>query len=96
MGLDSLMGVELIVALESRFGIRLPVMALSESPTVNKLATRLIQLLRGDDTEPAADQVTALVEKLVADHAAGLSDSAITEIVAEIKSGATSQQRMIP
>ncbi|MGK9007589.1 acyl carrier protein, partial [Citrobacter europaeus] len=54
MGLDSLMGVELIVALESRFGIRLPVMALSESPTVNKLATRLIQLLRGDDTEPAA------------------------------------------
>lgn len=96
MGLDSLMGVELIVALESRFGIRLPVMALSESPTVNKLATRLIQLLRGDNTEPATDQVTTLVEKLVADHAVDLSDSAITEIVAEIKSGGMPQQRMIP
>ena len=38
MGLDSLMGVELVVALESRFGTRLPVMALSQSPTIAKLA----------------------------------------------------------
>lgn len=96
MGLDSLMGVELIVALENRFGIRLPVMALSESPTVNKLTTRLIQLLRGDGAEPAADQVTKLVEKLAADHGADISDAAITEIVADIQSGAPPQQRMIP
>src|SRR5690606_20915089 len=46
MGLDSLMGVELVVALENRFGIRLPVMALNESPTLSKLASRLVQLLR--------------------------------------------------
>jgi phthiocerol/phenolphthiocerol synthesis type-I polyketide synthase C len=38
MGLDSLMGVELVLALEARFGIRLPVMALSQSPTISKLA----------------------------------------------------------
>lgn len=97
MGLDSLMGVELIVALESRFSIRLPVMALSESPTVNKLATRLIQLLRGDDGGTSADQVTSLVEKMVADHAVEVSPGTITEFVGEIKRAeASSTHRMIP
>ncbi len=47
MGLDSLMGVELVVALESRFGTRLPVMALSQSPTIIKLAERIFQHLKG-------------------------------------------------
>ena len=46
MGLDSLMGVELVVALESLFGARLPVMALSQSPTIIKLAERIIQQLQ--------------------------------------------------
>ncbi|MDQ8033681.1 MAG: acyl carrier protein, partial [Bordetella sp.] len=49
MGLDSLMGVELVVALEQRFGQRLPVMALSESATIDKLGRRLVVLLRGED-----------------------------------------------
>ena len=49
MGLDSLMGMELIIAMESRFGTRLPVMALSESPTIEKLAQRILFNLQ--DTE---------------------------------------------
>ena len=48
MGLDSLMGVELVVAVESRFGTRLPMMALSESPTITKLATWIMEQLRGE------------------------------------------------
>ena len=48
MGLDSLMGVELVVALESRFGVRLPVMAISESPTIEKLAARILVQLKGE------------------------------------------------
>ncbi len=52
VGLDSLMGVELVVALEARFGIRLPVMALSQGPTIAKLADRVIRQLRGQD-EPS-------------------------------------------
>jgi acyl transferase domain-containing protein/NADPH:quinone reductase-like Zn-dependent oxidoreductase/acyl carrier protein len=96
MGLDSLMGVELIVALENRFGVRLPVMALSISPTVEKLATRLIQLLRGDDAAPAVDQVTSLVEKLASDHAVDVSADTLKEIVEEIKSDdANPPRRMI-
>jgi len=52
MGLDSLMGVELAVALDARFGIRLPVLALSQSPTITRLAERLLLQLR--ETEEAA------------------------------------------
>ena len=40
MGLDSLMGVELVVALESRFGVNLPVMDLRESPTIVRLVSK--------------------------------------------------------
>ncbi len=97
MGLDSLMGVELIVALENRFGIRLPVMALSESPTVNKLAARLIELLRGDQQSNPQDALSSTIGKLVSDHAAELSESTITEFVDEIKNGdAATPKRMIP
>nr|WP_320010985.1 type I polyketide synthase [uncultured Desulfobulbus sp.] len=51
MGLDSLMGVELVGALESRFGIRLPVLILSQNPTITKLAEYIISQLRGTDGE---------------------------------------------
>ncbi|WP_175786805.1 type I polyketide synthase [Burkholderia anthina] len=84
MGLDSLMGVELVVALESRFGVRLPVMALSESPTMTKLATRLIEVLRGE--EPAEpDTVAQQVAHVVAQHTQDVSSEAIAEFTDEIK-----------
>lgn len=96
MGLDSLMGVELIVALENRFGIRLPVMALSESPCVNKLTARLIELLRGDIGAPPIDRVTSTAEKLVANHAVEVSETSINAFIEEIKTGDnTPSRRMI-
>ena len=56
MGLDSLMGVELVVALEARFGNRLPVMALRDNATVTKLAHTIITQLKGRrDAETAVD-----------------------------------------
>ncbi|HEY5717514.1 MAG TPA: SDR family NAD(P)-dependent oxidoreductase, partial [Motiliproteus sp.] len=58
MGLDSLMGVELMVAIESRFGINVPVMVLSEAPTLNKLSAYLIAQLRGDSDDSEPDQMT--------------------------------------
>lgn len=47
MGLDSLMGVELYTAVEARFSVRLPVMALSEYPTIARLGARIISELNG-------------------------------------------------
>jgi acyl transferase domain-containing protein/NADPH:quinone reductase-like Zn-dependent oxidoreductase/acyl carrier protein/short-subunit dehydrogenase len=51
MGLDSLMGVELVVALEARFGVRLSVMAISENPSIEKLTQRLVSLLRAQTND---------------------------------------------
>jgi len=72
MGLDSLMGVELAVAVESRFGIRLPVMALSDSPNVLKLAGWIIAQLRGDEAAAGAsraDDTKAQIERIASQHA---------------------------
>ena len=89
MGLDSLMGVELAIALEGRFGVRLPVMALSESPTIAKLAGRIIAQLRGTDgsaTAASAEPPTQIqqVQQVVMQHAAGVSDESVEKFVSEI------------
>jgi phthiocerol/phenolphthiocerol synthesis type-I polyketide synthase C len=52
LGLDSLMGVELIAALESRFDIRLSVMALRESKNLTKVAHTLFDRLKGQGGTP--------------------------------------------
>jgi len=95
MGLDSLMGVELAVALEARFGIRLPVMALSESPTIEKLAERLIGLLKGESAPDDADPLAAQVARVAAQHAADADAEAIERLAAELKSGTHAASRMI-
>ncbi|WP_372739185.1 SDR family NAD(P)-dependent oxidoreductase [Neptunomonas sp.] len=51
MGLDSLMGVELMSAIESLLGVTISVMALSETPTLSKLSERLVAQLRGEHQE---------------------------------------------
>jgi NADPH:quinone reductase-like Zn-dependent oxidoreductase/NAD(P)-dependent dehydrogenase (short-subunit alcohol dehydrogenase family)/acyl carrier protein/SAM-dependent methyltransferase len=84
MGLDSLMGVELVVALENRFGIRLPVMALSETPTISRLAARLIGMLRGDESNQP-DEIALQVAQVVAQHADGISSDAIANFAEAVK-----------
>jgi acyl carrier protein len=98
MGLDSLMGVELAIALEGRFGVRLPVMALSESPTIAKLAARMIAQLRGTDGNVAnagAAPPTQIqqVQQVVMQHAAGVSDESVEKFVSEIAAADPAVQR---
>jgi len=96
MGLDSLMGVELVVALENRFGIRLPVMALNESPTLAKLAGRLIQLLRNDGEPAGQDTLLAQVEQVVSQHTDEVPAEAMAKFADDLKSGSVdAKQRMI-
>src|SRR5690606_16769796 len=96
MGLDSLMGVELVVALENRFGVRLPVMALNESPTLTKLAGRLLQLLRGGDDALQQAPLRAQVERIVSQHTDELGDDDVDAFAADLQSGTTGTTRMIP
>jgi NAD(P)-dependent dehydrogenase (short-subunit alcohol dehydrogenase family)/acyl carrier protein len=99
MGLDSLMGVELVVAVESRFGARLPVMALSDGPTVAKLAAWIIGQLRGDEVavaDSARCEIRTQIEKVVEQHAADLPAEDIERMAGQLRANrATGNQRMI-
>jgi len=86
MGLDSLMGVELVVALESRFGIRLPVMALSQSPTIAKLVERIVQQLRetADAEQIEEPDMVAQMRQLATQHGQDISEESIAALVEDI------------
>jgi phthiocerol/phenolphthiocerol synthesis type-I polyketide synthase C len=87
MGLDSLMGVELMIALESRFGIRLPVMALSQSPTISKLAARVIQQLRAsEDADEPDQQVVLLAQQVARQQGADVSQEVISGVTKDMQS----------
>ena len=98
MGLDSLMGVELAVALESRFGIRLPVMALSESPSIDKLAVRILAQLRGKEEADAtaAEQALGQVRQVITQHAADVPEDVITRIAEDLTDGRTAYPDQMP
>ena len=95
MGLDSLMGVELVVAIEARFGTRLPVMALSESPTITKLTARIIGQLRSQETGKATSDVAQLdsqVQQIAIQHAPEVSAQEIASFTDEIRNAEAQAQ----
>lgn len=69
MGFDSLMGVELMTAIENRLGVQVPVMVLSEASTLDKLAGVLIQKLHQHDEDVEESPQDALAS-LAARHGA--------------------------
>ncbi|MFM1891040.1 MAG: hypothetical protein RLZ44_117, partial [Pseudomonadota bacterium] len=76
LGMDSLMGMELVSAVEARFGIALPIMALSEGPTIAKLVERMVRQLKGGGAagEPSPDAaLAARVEQAGAVHVADIA-----------------------
>jgi phthiocerol/phenolphthiocerol synthesis type-I polyketide synthase C len=68
MGFDSLMGVELMTAIEARLGVQVPVMVLGEASTLDKLAGVLINRLGQGDGE--AEDDSAELASLAARHGA--------------------------
>jgi phthiocerol/phenolphthiocerol synthesis type-I polyketide synthase C len=87
MGLDSLMAVELAVAVESRFGVRLPVMALSESPNIAKLAVWIIEHLRSEESSAAPDhagETKAQIERIASQHASDMTPEELERIAANL------------
>ena len=97
MGLDSLMGVELVVALEGRFGVRLPVMALNDSPTLSKLAIRLAHMLK-DGGQPDTDDPSGTrtqIAHVAAQHATALTPETLNELTEQLSGASTQPNRMI-
>lgn len=73
MGFDSLMGVELVTALEGKLGIQVPVMILNDSATIAKLADYLAERLREDSGAAASEHEAELAaEEIKRRH--GLDD----------------------
>ena len=69
MGFDSLMGVELMTAVESRLGISIPVMMISEAATLWRLAERLMHKMDHHDSEDGeSSSEEQAMAKLVKQH----------------------------
>jgi phthiocerol/phenolphthiocerol synthesis type-I polyketide synthase C len=91
LGMDSLMSLELRMSIENRFGIELPIVAISSGMNVNELAARLIAGLgEGGGKADAAGDVERRLIMQHAPDAVGLTDlMAVTEALEERRSIAT-------
>lgn len=76
LGMDSLMGVELALGLEKRFGIQLPAMMLTGGPSVTGVTSRIVEQLLGTENASAPEPEThmdTVVATLAAQHGAEVS-----------------------
>ncbi|WP_226498381.1 type I polyketide synthase [Ferribacterium limneticum] len=86
LGLDSLMGVELALGLEKRFGIQVPAMMLNEGPTVERVTARIMERLASADgsLEDNSDLATMALGMAV-QHGELVSREVVDAAVAEIE-----------
>lgn len=88
LGLDSLMGVELMTAVEVRFGVNIPVMALAEAGTVDRLVRRIVkELKRGDDAakdDPQAD-IAEQIRQAAARHGGEMDEIQVEDFAADFQ-----------
>ena len=90
IGLDSLMGVELMVAIESRFNVQIPMMSLTDSPTLSKLTDRIIVQLRGENAEQSSSpDIHTQITDLSSRHDAEIKPDQIDDLVDELQSNTT-------
>jgi NADPH:quinone reductase-like Zn-dependent oxidoreductase/acyl carrier protein/NADP-dependent 3-hydroxy acid dehydrogenase YdfG len=64
LGMDSLMAVELRLAVEQRFGVTVPLLALSEGATLSAMAGRIVRGLGETVVSAPRDEAADLVERL--------------------------------
>ncbi|CAA6802867.1 MAG: Capsular polysaccharide biosynthesis fatty acid synthase WcbR [uncultured Thiotrichaceae bacterium] len=74
LGMDSLMGMELVLAIEERFGVKLPVMALTEGASIQRIAERILEHANRDDV-PSQNPEAESISIAAARHGHTLDDS---------------------
>jgi acyl carrier protein len=96
-GMDSLMGMELVAAVEERFGVNLPIMALSEGPTISRLVERIIRQLKAPESgaEAQGSELNEQVRSMAARHASEADTAAIDEVVAAVEDGGAGKQGLL-
>lgn len=86
LGLDSLMGVELALGLEKRFGIQIPAMMLNEGPTIERVTARIKERLASTDgTNEETSDLATTVSNIVAQHGETVSREVLDAVVADIE-----------
>jgi NADPH:quinone reductase-like Zn-dependent oxidoreductase/NADP-dependent 3-hydroxy acid dehydrogenase YdfG/acyl carrier protein len=99
LGLDSLMSVELVVAVEERFGMRLSVMELSEASSIGKITVRILELLRGNQEGDGQSQSGNSLQSLASDtfsrHGIDLSRDDIAQLSDGLDTQASKPSRLI-
>ena len=86
MGMDSLMGLELVTGLEGKLGIQIPVMALSETPRLNSLADKIIQLVNAGNEAEADSDTYHSVKKLADAHSQEVDDEELRKFAGSLES----------
>jgi len=86
LGMDSLMGIELVAAVEVRFGVSLPIMALSEGPTVGRLVDRIVRQLRTPQAEQTAtDETLDAVQRLATQHGSEADADTVAGVASAVR-----------
>jgi len=76
LGMDSLMGMELLLAIEERFKAKIPLMSLTEGGSINKIADKIYAKINDTSKPEVDDTVTSLASK----HGTAISDSDLANI----------------
>lgn len=87
LGMDSLMGMELVLAIEERFKVRLPVMALTEGATVSRIAEKIVAQLDPQESVAAPTEqelkqqtIAAVVKK----HGSEMTETELAQLAAQL------------
>ena len=89
LGMDSLMAVELVTAIENRFGISVPSTAVTGGATVAQIASRIVTQLCGSEEgaePPERDDQREALNTLVARHGENPSPKDVAEFLQHLSS----------
>ncbi len=85
MGMDSLMGLELVTGLEMKLGIQIPVMSLSETPRLNALSDKIIQLVQQGNDKASDDALFDSVKNIASVHSQQVDEQKLREFSQSLK-----------
>jgi NADPH:quinone reductase-like Zn-dependent oxidoreductase/acyl carrier protein/NADP-dependent 3-hydroxy acid dehydrogenase YdfG len=93
MGMDSLMAVELATSIEGRLGIQLSALALSDAPTIERIAAQIVQRVRpnngGSHAAPTDEFSSASqVRMMAAQHASEITHDEAKALTADMETSA--------
>lgn len=92
LGMDSLMSVELVLAIERRFGISFSAMELNgDLNSIDRISARIAQKLCNAEASPEPDKFLEFVSTIATQHATSLSHDTLEETVEEFKRKTTSK-----